>query len=262
MNYIDFLETISQRAGKIILANFSLGMKKEYKEDFSPVTKTDTEVNKIVIEEVHKYFPTHDIKWEEESDMTNKSEYVWVCDPVDGTIPFSAWLQISTFSLALTYKWEPIAWVIFEPFSDRMILAEKWKWAFLNGEKIKVNEKSTIDETFIFALENYRNSKYNLAKFDQKMTEEMNAKIFRFCSILFAGMMVALWEFDAVVFPWKTPHDWAALKIIVEEAGGKMTDIHGNEQRYDGEIQGYIASNGKLQNDLVKIVSENIIERY
>ena len=74
-------------------------------------------------------------------------------------------------------------------------------------------------------------------------------------------MMVAVWEFDWVIFPHIASHDWASLKIIVEEAWWKMTDIHWNEQRYDENIEWYIATNWKIHNQLVKIVSDNIIKR-
>ncbi|MFA5917747.1 MAG: inositol monophosphatase [Candidatus Gracilibacteria bacterium] len=261
MNYIDFLELIAKQSGEVIKNNFKLGMSKEYKGDDTPVTKTDKEINSLIIFKINELYPTHSVKGEEESNIKNESDYVWVCDPVDGTIPFSSGLPICTFSLALVYKGQPIAGVIYEPFMDRMLLAEKGKGTFLNGEKVSVNNRDNINEKSIIAIENFKNAKYNLHKIDNELTENINVKLFKLCSILYAGMMVAIGEFDGVIFPHITSHDGASLKIIVEEAGGKMTDIYGNEQRYDRDINGYIASNGKTHNQLVKIVSDNIILR-
>ncbi len=261
MKYIDFLQQLAKESWEIIKSNFKLWMKKDYKWDSSPVTETDKKINSLVISRISEQYPTHSIKWEEESSMKEGSDYVWICDPVDWTIPFSSWLPICTFSLALAYKWEPIAWVIYEPFMDRMLLAEKWKWAFLNWIRVNVNKRAKIDEKSIVAIENFKNAKYNLINLDNELTENINVKLFKFCSILYAGMMVAVWEFDWVIFPDVKSHDGASLKIIVEEAWWKMTDIHWNEQRYDWDMDWYIASNWKVHNQLVKIVSENIIER-
>jgi myo-inositol-1(or 4)-monophosphatase len=261
MNYIDFLELIAKQSWEVIKNNFKLWMGKEYKWDDTPVTKTDKEINSLIILKINELYPTHSVKWEEESNIKNESDYVWVCDPVDWTIPFSSGLPICTFSLALVYKWQPIAWVIYEPFMDRILLAEKWKGTFLNWEKVSVNNRENINEKSIIAIENFKNAKYNLHKIDNELTENINVKLFRLCSILYAWMMVAIWEFDWVIFPHITYHDGASLKIIVEEAWWKMTDIYWNEQRYDRDINWYIATNWKTHNQLVKIVSDNIILR-
>lgn len=261
MNYIDFLELIAKQSWEVIKNNFKLWMSKEYKWDDTPVTKTDKEINSLIITKINELYATHSVKWEEESNMKNESDYVWVCDPVDWTIPFSSGLPICTFSLALVYKWQPIAWVIYEPFMDRMLLAEKWKGTFLNWEKVSVNNRESINEKSVLAIENFKNAKYNLNKIDNELTENINVKLFKLCSILYAWMMVAIWEVDWVVFPHITSHDWASLKIIVEEAWWKMTDIYWNEQRYDRDINWYIATNWKIHNELVKIVTDNIILR-
>ena len=108
MTYEEFAKQLAQKAGEIMKNNFSHGMKKELKRDKSPVTTTDIAINKLVISEVKKYFPDHDVKGEEESSFENNSEYVWVCDPVDGTYPFSHGLPVFTFSLALVKNGKPV----------------------------------------------------------------------------------------------------------------------------------------------------------
>lgn len=97
MTYKNFSITLAKKAGKIIRDNFSAGMAKDWKDDGSPVTKTDTKVNKLVIDSVKKYFPAHDVLGEEESYRPNNSKFLWVCDPVDGTMPFSMAFQLAFF---------------------------------------------------------------------------------------------------------------------------------------------------------------------
>src|SRR5256885_5998739 len=115
IDYTSIATELAYKAGKIIQENFSLGMTRELKEkDTSPVTIFDTEINRMVIEVLHKEFPQHRIIGEEESHKVD-SEYVWFCDPIDGTIPFTSGIPIATFSLALTKNWVPILGVIYDP---------------------------------------------------------------------------------------------------------------------------------------------------
>ncbi|MDP2091318.1 MAG: inositol monophosphatase [Candidatus Gracilibacteria bacterium] len=260
MNYLQFLEHIARKSGEIIKSDFKLGMKKQMKSDFSPVTITDTKINTLVIEELKKYFPTHNLKGEEESNMINETDYLWVCDPIDGTIPFSCGFPISTFSLALVYKGEPIAGVLYDPYMDRLLIGEKGKGTYLNGVKVHVNDKSKIDGNTIISGEFFSTAKYDFSDLI-KVLSLKGIKYFQFCSVLYGGIMLCAGETDGVLFPHTTSHDGASLKILVQEAGGKMTDIFGNEQRYDRDIQGYIASNGKIHDELVSIIQQDIKER-
>lgn len=261
MTYIQFLEYIAKKSWEIIRSDFKLWMKKQMKSDFSPVTVTDTKINKLVIEELKKYFPTHNLKWEEESNMENKTDYLWVCDPIDGTIPFSCGFPISTFSLALLYKWEPIAWVLYDPYMDRLLIWEKWKWTYLNWEKVTVNNNSKIDWNTIISWEFFAYAKYDITESIKELSSKW-IKYFQFCSILYGGIMLCVWETDAVVFPHTTSHDGASLKILVEEAWWKMTNINWKEQKYDWDINGYIATNWKIHDELIKIINRKIIKRY
>jgi len=101
MNYINFIEEIAQESWIIIKNNLSIWMSKDYKSDNSPVTITDTKINSIIIDRISNAYPSHSVRLEEESNIINGSDYVWACDSVDCIIPFSAWMPICTFSIAL-----------------------------------------------------------------------------------------------------------------------------------------------------------------
>ena len=79
---LDFAQALAYKAGKIIRENFSLGMKKEWKKDNTPLTYTDNVVNQLVIDEISKKFPTHSVLGEEKKIIKRDSEFVWVCDPM------------------------------------------------------------------------------------------------------------------------------------------------------------------------------------
>jgi fructose-1,6-bisphosphatase/inositol monophosphatase family enzyme len=231
--------------------NFSLGMEKTWKENNTPVTISDTTINRFVIEAVNKDFPSHGILGEEESDL-KESEYVWVCDPLDGTIPFAHGIPLSTFSLALTQEGAPILGVIYDPYMDRLFVAEKGKGAYLNDKKIKVSDRGLQNNTLTIEGSN-RYPPFNNVRME---LSNQGTKILSMMAFVYSGMLVSAGELVAAVFAHKNPWDVAAVKIIVEEAGGKCTDIEGNDQRYDRETNGFIASNGVVHEQLVDLLKK------
>lgn len=144
MEYKHFAINIAKKAGGIILENFKMGMKKEWKKDETPVTLTDRKINNMVSGAINKNFPDHSFILEEGGSTNKKSPYMWLCDPVDGTIPFSHGIPASVFVLALIKDGSPILGVIYDPFLDRMFFAEKGKGAFLNNKKMKVSNANNL----------------------------------------------------------------------------------------------------------------------
>ncbi len=257
-DYRQFAEDFAYTAGKIIKENFSLGMAKEWKSDNTPVTVTDKAINSLLIQEIQKKFPEHSILAEEESALLRDAEYVWVCDPIDGTIPFCHGVPTSTFSLALTKHGESILGVVYDPFLDRLFVGEKGKGTTLNNKKVTV---STRNE-FKGSAANYEmggSAGFNIMPLVEHLVMERGVKLFKFNSYIYPSVLIAAGEFVFTIFPSKTAHDAAAVKVIVEEAGGIVTDLHGNDQRYDQPINGLIASNGMMHDELVQLAKKFII---
>ncbi|MBI2031312.1 MAG: inositol monophosphatase [Candidatus Levybacteria bacterium] len=246
-NYKRVALGLAHQAGKIMRKNFSLGSKKTWKKDNTPVTETDITVNKLVIKTLSKNFPEYGIIGEEES-LKKNSQYQWVCDPLDGTVPFSHGYPMFTFVLALVKNGDPILGVIYDPILDRLFYAEKRKGTFLNGKRIRVSDQKTLGKYSVVEV-NARNRYKNL----QDIISERAHYTVNFISASYAASLVASGAFVANVYEYENPWDGAAAKIIVEEAGGKVTDITGKEQRYDRDINGFIASNGLVHKELLKL---------
>jgi fructose-1,6-bisphosphatase/inositol monophosphatase family enzyme len=248
MTYKNFAISLAKQAGKIMRANFQRGMERDWKKDGSPVTETDLKINKLVIAQVKKNFPGHGVLGEEESYHGTGKEYLWVCDPVDGTVPFSHGIPTFVFSLALVKDGRPVLGVIYDALLDRLYFAEAGKGAFMNGRKIKVN-KSGLKSAVAF--------------WDVKSVGHLHVKypeIFwlNLYSICYEGIMVASGYAVAAFYDYHFAHDIAAIKVIVEEAGGKVTDKFGREQRYDNKINGALITNGTVHDDLLKMVKKHI----
>ena len=248
MSYNEFGIQLAKKSGAIIRERFTLNMKQEWKEDNTPVTETDREINKLVIDAIKKEFPGHNVLSEEGSYLENKSNFLWVCDPIDGTIPFSHGIPTCVFSLALVENGQPIMGIIFDPFLDRLFYAEKDKGAFLNEHRIHVNQENT------FA--------HNIVAFDtgnpfmncQKSIIEAKGKVLFLGSTSYSSALLSCGQFVGVIYSKISAHDGASVKIIVEEAGGLVTDLEGNEQNYDSKINGFVASNSKVHKMLVNLV--------
>jgi fructose-1,6-bisphosphatase/inositol monophosphatase family enzyme len=257
-NYLSFATDLAEKAGVIMLKYFATELKKEWKEDGTPVTAADIAVNKLVIESVLKEYPTHGILGEEES-LLKESEYVWVCDPIDGTYPFSFGIPIFTFSLALTHHGEPIVAVVYDPVLKRMFTAEKGENAFMNSKKISVSKASHLERQFV-STEGRRLSGFSQEKLREALSS--NGVILSILgSLTYTNIMVASGEFIGSVYSNPKAWDCAAVKLLVEEAGGKATDLFGNEQRYDKSLKGFITSNGIVHDQLVKIVNKTLIKK-
>lgn len=255
--YKKFAIRIAKESGEIMKKYFMIGVVCEYKKDNSPVTQADLEINSFLINEVSRLFPEHSINGEEKSNTVKGSKYVWVCDPIDGTIPYSRGMPISTFSLALVKNGEVVLGVVYDPFCDRLFSAEKNKGSYLNDQKIHVSDRTTLNNSKI-DCEMFNSAKYDFGELIKQL-KKYNIGVMRLSSFIYPSVLLAAGEFDITLFPHTTAHDAATVKIIVEEAGGKVTDIFGNEQRYDQPINGLLVSNGILHNQLVALTKQFVV---
>ena len=250
-----FAINIAQKAGKIIRDNFTLGMKKEWKADETPITATDQKINNLVVEAVKQNFPDYGILAEEGGNYHEKADKLWVCDPLDGTVPFSHGIPTSVFTLALVQEGSPILGVIFDPFQNRLLFAEKGKGAFLNDKPIEVTDLKDLKKSVI-GITIWRTAPYDLIKFTGLLVKK-GAILVGPGSTAYSGMLVASGEITGNVWPGKTPWDVAAQKIIVEEAGGKVTDFFGQDQRYDRNLRGAVVTNGQIHDQIIEMIKES-----
>ena len=254
--YLEFAKDIANKAKEIMLKYFNQDNGSNYKQDNTIVTKADTEINEYLISRVQETFPTHSVDGEEDS--FGNSEYVWVCDPVDGTAMYARHIPVAVFSLALVLNGNPIVGVIYDPFTDSLYNAIKGKGAYKNNQKIKVNDINLNDMRSIAHYDMWPKSSYNI----YNVIKELGSKTYLLSigSIVRASVCVASGEFNLAIFPG-TEHkncDIAAAKVIVEEAGGKVTDLFGNNQRYDKDLNGAVISNGKVHNEVIEILTKNL----
>ena len=246
-----FAVDLAKAASETIRRDFAWRTETEKKVDGTDVTSTDKVVNAMIINAVNKEFPNHDIFGEEKSDMTRKSSYVWVCDPLDGTTVFSKGIPTFSFALSLVINGTPNIGVIADS-SGRMYVGMLGKGSFLDGERLHVSKHDRLEKALI-GISSWKGEQISLIKMPEKLRSE-GAGFLDLGSIASMGALVSCGNMTASVHPADKPWESAALKVIVTEAGGRVTDLYGNEQRYDREIRGGIISNGLIHDELLRLV--------
>lgn len=252
--YLDFAIEIANEAKEIMNKYFNQDDISSYKNDKTIVTIADKEINDYLIKRVKETYPEHSVDGEE--DKFGMSKMVWVCDPIDGTAMYARHIPVSVFSLALAIDGEPVVGVVYDPNMDYLYTAVKGEGAKLNGKEIHVSDIVLDDMRSVSNFDMWPKAEYNL--FD--IFKELGKKTYfvGLGSVIHAAMCVASGEFNLAIFPG-TKHknvDIAAAKVIVSEAGGKVTDLFGNEQRYDEDINGAIISNGIVHQEAVDTIKK------
>ena len=163
-------------------------------------------------------------------------------------------IPVAVFSLALVIDGISTIGVVYDPFTDNLYSAIKGKGAYRNNEKVHVNDIALDDMRSVSNLDMWPEAEYNL--YDS--IKELGKKTYfvGVGSVIRACMCVANGDFNLAIFPG-TKHkncDIAAAKVIVEEAGGKVTDLFGNEQRYDKSINGAVISNSLVHSEVIEVI--------
>ena len=252
--YLEFAKEIACYAGKLMKDNFNKENETEFKEDRTPVTVIDKKINEYLIEQVKEKYPEHRVDGEELKKEGNNN--VWVCDPIDGTSMYTRGIPVSVFSLAFVIDGEVKVGVVYDPFLDNMYTAVKNEGAYCNGERIYVSDKvyGQIGSSIDYCM-------WNKAKYDTLELAKELRKDFKLCQVgstAHASMLVATGKISAEIFPG-TEHsncDLAASSLIVEEAGGKVTNFKGEKERYDRDLDGVVLSNGIIHDELIKLIKE------
>lgn len=208
------------------------------------VTSADKAVEAFLKERLLKLIPASSFLGEEESFEGDMSGYVWVVDPIDGTSNFIRDLSASVISAALLYQGEITLGVIYNPYRDEAVSAQKGKGAFLNGSKIRVSERIFNHSHFCTAWSTY-DKRHAKACF--KISEEVYSRCDDIRRIGSAALELSYLAagrvdlyFEMRLFPW----DFAAAEIIVKEAGGFFGTIGFEKPVYNRPIP-IIAANTK-----------------
>ncbi|GAA0249843.1 inositol monophosphatase family protein [Faecalicatena contorta] len=255
------MEKITRNAGKM-LQNREESAKIHRKGDVDYVTEVDFHVQNVICEQLSERFPSIQFMGEEKDNSgLDFDGIVWILDPVDGTANLIHDTRMSAISLGLVKNREVLAGVIYQPYTDELFSAAKGKGAFLNGTQIHVSGVERLKGGLVAIGTSPYYHEY------AEWVFEVSKNVFLSCqdirrsgsaamdlAYIAAGRMEGL--FERVLQPW----DFAAGKILIEEAGGKMTDLYGGKMN-TVEKGGVLASNGRVHKELQSLMDLNIYYR-
>ncbi|OGK64367.1 hypothetical protein A2313_01310 [Candidatus Roizmanbacteria bacterium RIFOXYB2_FULL_41_10] len=259
---LQFAKDLAYEAGKVMVKYLPASIK-TVKQNSSPVTEADLIISKLVIASVKKHFPDHAIIDEEIENTISKKEFVWVCDPIDGTIPFAAGVPTSMFSLGLCRNQKPVVAVCYDPYLKKLYFSSQNTGSFVNNRPIKTNENGFEKGEFVLAIPYWFDQFLKTKKFDTNLFfEKLHQKQIVLSlveSCVYSSMMVASGKVLAAVLPSANPWDRAAAKLIVENAGGVNLDEKGSVLTVFGKHGLWIVSNRKVAKNMQQIVKESLL---
>ena len=233
----------AKNGAAVLLKYYGKTLNVAYKGATDPVSQADRNSQKTIINTIKNFFPEHGVLAEEDGVNEAKKDFCWIIDPLDGTVNFVHGVPMFCVSVALRHKGEIIAGVIYSPVMKEVFAAEKGRGAFLNGKKIKVSNTNTLIRSL--AVTGFP---YDLGKRRGKIIENFAnlvpecQGIRRLGSAALDMAYVACGRFE---FFWEEtlkPWDIAAGIVIVEEAGGIVTDYKGGKDYFSNST--LLASNG------------------
>ena len=204
----------AEKASKSLIRDFGEVEKLQVskKGPFDFVTRTDKNVEKIIVEELIKTKKNYSFITEESGKINKEDkENIWIIDPIDGTTNFLHGIPHFAICIALQSNNELISGLIFDPIKDEMFFAEKNKGSYLNNQRLRVSKKNSIDDCLFSS--NHEGVKFS--NFNMRYTG---------CAALDLAY-VASGRLDGFFHNKINLWDVAAGKIIVEEAGGIVNDI-------------------------------------
>ena len=253
--YLKFAKNLAAEAGQIMNRYFlAKDIGSVWKDDDTPLTIADTMINNLVIDKVKASFPTHGVLGEEASYKPER-QLIWVVDPIDGTIPYSLGIPTSTFSLALVDRKDrqPLVAAVLDFKLNRLYYAAAGSKAYLNEMKLKTTNINKLRKSYVSVL-GFRDK--NLGSCID-ILHAKGAICMSLPSQVYSASFVASGKMVGSIFAYGSPWDSAAMALIVQQAGGIVTDLKGKERRYDEFGNGGILSaNPEIHKKLVKVVKD------
>lgn len=223
------------------------------------VTEADHAADKAIIGVIQSHYPDHFILSEETGNVPTSSEYKWIIDPIDGTINFAQGIPICCVSIGLEKNGEMIMGAVYAPFLNEFYFAEKGKGAFLNDQLIHVSRQDKVIKACLVTgfPYTYINSENGPLQVFERLIKK-GVPVRRLGSAAIDLCWVAAGRFDGFYEHKLNAWDSAAGFLLVEEAGGKVTDFKGE---YYSPYQPHLcATNGVIHEELLKLVNGKELE--
>jgi len=243
----------ASEAGRLLMRRFRTAVSVKMKGKTDIVTEADVEAQDLVVRRLRRSFPDHGILAEEGLDATPGAEWRWILDPLDGTKNFARGIPTFCVAIAAEYRGRVELGVVYDPVHEEIFVGVRRRGAWRNGEPIRVSRVADLRCAFVATGCPHRVGRYlrsvalTFGRFAARSlgVRDRGAGALDLCYVA-CGRFDGYWEID------QSPWDIAAGGLIVEEAGGRMSDFRGGDfDIYGGET---VASNKRLHERIVGVL--------
>ena len=240
-------------AGRYLYEQFDQEIEYDLKADHQDlVTASDRKSEEIIFKIIRDRYPTHRILSEESPPIETDSEYRWVVDPIDGTTNFAHKIPLFCVSIGLEKNDELIAGVLYDPMRDELFSAARGTGAYLNNTKISVSSASTLKRSVVMAGFPYKEKALDDYMQMFRSTSQQCQGLRRLGSAALALAYVAAGRIDGFWTLNINYWDVAAGLMLIEEAGGVITNLAGGERSSsDREL---LTSNRHIHQELIEML--------
>jgi len=250
---LSFATQIAREAGNLLVQRLG-SAKITNKGDINLVTEADHASEKAILDVIKKEFPGHYILSEEAGEIIQDSSYKWIIDPIDGTVNFAHSIPLCCVSIAVEYNGEIVLASVYNPIMNELFFAEKGKGSTLNDKQIRVSKKQNVANACL--VTGFPYTYLDMPNGPLQIFEKLIRKgipVRRLGSAATDLCWVAAGRFDGFYEHKLQAWDSAGGYLIVEEAGGKVTDFKGNKfSPYQPHI---LATNGDIHDEMLAVIN-------
>ena len=247
------MEDLARKAGDVLIKHFrqdySLFSLRSTAKEAS--VRYDKDVDRLIIAEIKRHYPHHSLLTEESSFLQGDPDWLWIVDSLDGTGNFANFNPFFSVCIALMHRSELLSGTIYAPAIDEFYFAEKGKGAYLNGGRIRVSDITDLSQSYIFYCEGGEKDRSKTGKIISRVYPHvMDMRKLGSAGLEIAWVATGRGEayFTTKIEPW----DVAPGVLLIQEAGGEVSDFHGDSwklQRSD-----LLFSNGKVHQELLDLI--------
>lgn len=249
----DLIEKLTKVAGDFLLDNFGkdprlVELRSSVKE---AITTYDKMADELIVQGIKKAYPDHSLLTEESGLLKGDPDWLWIVDSLDGTSDFANLNPLFSVCIALMHKRELVLGAIYAPAINEFYLAEKGKGAYFNQRRIHVSEISLLGQSYLFYCEGGEKDRLKTGN----ILTAVYPQVMDMRKLGSAGLetaWVAVGKGEAYLTTKIEPWDVAPGVLLVQEAGGKVTDFEGNQWRL--ERSDLLFSNGRVHSAILDIL--------
>lgn len=251
----------AKKAGAVLLHYARNGFRIDHKSLTNLVTEADHAAEQCVIDVIRAQYPDHRVLAEERGQINQGlSPYLWIIDPLDGTTNFAHGYPAYCVSIGLVHKEQPVLGVVYDPARDELFTAMRGGGARVNDRPLRVSQTAQLDLALLvtgFAYDIRETANNNLDHFARFALRTQGLR--RTGSAALDLCYVAAGRFDGFWEVKLNPWDMAAGVVILQEAGGRVTNFRGETHSLYG--QEIVASNGLIHDPMISVIQESLNKR-